>query len=121
MNNYLHIITPAEGQSKELKSDFGLNNLGIVNLRTAYWNLPAEALYEEIVFRNEGKLTHQGPVVVNTGNHTARAANDKLIVRESDSAEHIWWGEYNRPYDNDKFEELFSRLQGFLQDRDLFI
>jgi phosphoenolpyruvate carboxykinase (ATP) len=58
---------------------------------------------------------------VNTGNHTARAANDKFIVRESDSAEDIWWGEYNRPYDSDKFEELFSRLLGFLQGRDLFI
>jgi phosphoenolpyruvate carboxykinase (ATP) len=121
MNNLLNIKTPAEEQASELKSDFGLNNFGIVNLRKAYWNLPAEALYEEIIFRNEGKLTHQGPVVVNTGNHTARAANDKFIVRESDSAEDIWWGEYNRPYDSDKFEELFSRLLGFLQGRDLFI
>jgi phosphoenolpyruvate carboxykinase (ATP) len=121
MNNFLNIGTPAEGQARELKSDFGLNNIGIVNLRAAYWNLPAEALYEEIVFRNEGKLSHQGPVVVNTGNHTARAANDKFIVRESGSASHIWWGEYNRPYDSDKFEELFSRLLGFLQGRDLFI
>jgi phosphoenolpyruvate carboxykinase (ATP) len=121
MNNLLNIKTPAEEQASELKSDFGLNNFGIVKLRKAYWNLPAEALYEEIIFRNEGKLTHQGPVVVNTGNHTARAANDKFIVRESDSAEDIWWGEYNRPYDSDKFEELFSRLLGFLQGRDLFI
>jgi phosphoenolpyruvate carboxykinase (ATP) len=121
MNNFLNISTPAEEQAEELKSDFGLKNLGIANLRAAYWNLPVEALYEEIVFRNEGKLSHLGPVVVNTGNHTARAANDKFIVRESGSAGHIWWGEYNRPYDAEKFEELFSRLQGFLQGRDLFI
>jgi phosphoenolpyruvate carboxykinase (ATP) len=73
------------------------------------------------VFRNEGKVTHQGPIVVNTGNYTARAANDKFIVRESGSGGHIWWGEYNRPYDADKFEKLYSRLQGFLQGRDLFI
>lgn len=121
MNNFLNIVTPAEGQANELKSDFGLKNLGITNLRTAYWNLPAEALYEEIVFRNEGNLSHMGPIVVNTGHHTARAANDKFIVRETSSTENVWWGEYNRPYDGDKFEELFSRLQGFLQDRDLFI
>jgi phosphoenolpyruvate carboxykinase (ATP) len=121
MNNFLNIITPAEGQANELKSDFDLKNLGITNLRTAYWNLPAEALYEEIVFRNEGNLSHMGPIVVNTGHHTARAANDKFIVRETSSTENVWWGEYNRPYDGDKFEELFSRLQGFLQYRDLFI
>ena len=121
MNNLLNIKTPAEAQAQELKSDFGLKNLGITNLRAAYWNLPAEALYEEIVFRNEGQLAHLGPIVVNTGKHTARAANDKFIVREPGSAEHVWWGEYNRPYDADKFEELFTRLQGFLQGRDLFI
>ncbi len=121
MNNILNIKTPAEAQAQELKSEFGLKNLGITNLRAAYWNLPAEALYEEIVFRNEGQISHQGPIVVNTGKHTARAANDKFIVREPGSAEHVWWGEYNRPYDVDKFEELFTRLQGFLQGRDLFI
>ena len=121
MNNLLNIKTPAEAQAQELKSEFGLKNLGITNLRADYWNLPAEALYEEIVFRNEGQISHQGPIVVNTGKHTARAANDKFIVREPGSAEHVWWGEYNRPYDADKFEELFTRLQGFLQGRDLFI
>jgi phosphoenolpyruvate carboxykinase (ATP) len=121
MNNILNIKTPAEAQAQELKSEFGLKNLGITNLRAAYWNLPAEALYEEIVFRNEGQISHQGPIVVNTGKHTARAANDKFIIREPGSAEHVWWGEYNRPYDVDKFEELFTRLQGFLQGRDLFI
>jgi len=33
----------------------------------------------------------------------------------------IWWGEYNRPFNQDKFNEVFSRLQGFLQGRDLFV
>jgi phosphoenolpyruvate carboxykinase (ATP) len=121
MNNLLNIETPAERQAEELKSDFGLKNLGFSNLRKAYWNLPTEAIYEEIIFRGEGKLTHQGPVVVNTGKHTARAANDKFIVHEAGTEGHIWWGEYNRPFDAEKFETLFARLQGFLQGRDLFI
>ena len=121
MNNLLNIETPAEHQAQELKSDYGLKNHGISNLRTAYWNLPTEALYEEIIFRSEGKLSHQGPIVVNTGKHTARAANDKFIVREAETEGHIWWGEYNRPFDAEKFETLFARLQGFLQGRDLFI
>ena len=121
MNNLLNIKTPAENQAEELKSDYGLENHGFSNLRKAYWNLPTEALYEEIIFRNEGKLSHQGPVVVNTGKHTARAANDKFIVREVDSEGNIWWGEYNRPFESVQFDTLFARLQGFLQGRDLFI
>ncbi|MFL7894378.1 MAG: phosphoenolpyruvate carboxykinase (ATP) [Anaerolineales bacterium] len=121
MNNLLNIETPAEKQAQELKSDFDLKNHGITNLRKAYWNLPTEALYEEAIFRNEGKLTHLGPIVVNTGKHTARAANDKFIVFEAGTEEHVWWGEYNRPIETEIFDTLFARLQGFLQGRDLFI
>jgi phosphoenolpyruvate carboxykinase (ATP) len=121
MNNLLNITTPAEAQAQELKSDFGLDNIGLKNQRITYWNLPTEALYEEIIFRNEGRLSKSGPILVNTGKHTARAANDKFVVRESGSQNHVWWGEYNRPFEANKFEELFARLQGYLQGRDLFI
>jgi phosphoenolpyruvate carboxykinase (ATP) len=58
---------------------------------------------------------------VNSGKHTARAANDKYVVREASTEDLIWWGEYNRPYSPEKFEELYSRLQGFVQGRDLFV
>jgi len=121
MNNLLNIKTPAEGQAAARKSEFGLENHGLTNLRQAYWNLPLEALYEEAIFRNEGKLTLSGPLVVNTGKHTARAATDKFIVKEGGSDDHIWWGQYNYPYAPEKFNDLFSRVQGFLQGRDLFI
>ena len=121
MNNLLKIKTPAQPQAAAVKSDFGLANLGLSNLNTVYWNLPPEALYEEIAFRGEGRIAHQGPVVVNTAPHTSRAAADKFIVREPASEEHVWWGEYNRPFAAEKFDELFARLQGFLQGRDLFV
>lgn len=121
MNNILNITTPAEGQAAALKSDYGLENHGLFNLRKIYWNLPTEALYEEIIFRGEAQISRLGPVVVNTGKHTARAANDKFIVREPATEQNIWWGQYNRPYSSDKFNELLSRLQGFLQGRDVFV
>lgn len=121
MNNLLEIRTPAQDQAGVLKSDYGLSNHGLKNLNVIYWNLPAEALYEEIIFRREGRITRDGSVVVTSGKHTARAANDKYIVREPTTEEHVWWGEYNRPYPPEKFGELFSRLQGYLQGRDLFV
>jgi len=120
-NNLLNIKTPAEDQAVALKSEYGLANHGLSNLRRVYWNLPTESLYEEAIFRGEGRISRMGPLVVNTGKHTARAAQDKVIVREPDSEGHIWWGEYNRPISAQKFEELFARLQGFLQGRDLFV
>jgi phosphoenolpyruvate carboxykinase (ATP) len=121
MNNLLNIKTPAEGQAAATRADYGLETLGLSNLNKVYWNLPPEALYEEVIFRGEAVISHQGPIVVNTGKHTARAASDKFVVREATTEENIWWGQYNRPFSADKFDELFARLQGYLQGRDIFI
>ena len=121
MNNILDIKTPAESQAGSMRSDYGLENLGLSNLRKIYWNLPVESLYEEAIFRGEARISHEGPIIVNTGKHTARAANDKFIVRENTTEENIWWGQYNRPFPTEKFNELFSRLQGYLQGRDVFV
>jgi phosphoenolpyruvate carboxykinase (ATP) len=121
MNNLLNIKTPAQDQASSLKSEYGLANHGLTNLNTVYWNLPTEALYEEAVFRREGQIARMGPLVVNSGKHTARAAQDKFIVREPNTEEHIWWGEYNRPISPEQFSEIFNRLQGFVQGRDLFV
>ena len=121
MNNLLNIKTPALGQAADLKSDYGLKNHGLSNLNAVYWNLPSEALYEEIIFRSEARITRQGPIVAKSGKHTARAAQDKFIVREPSTEEHIGWGEYNRPISPDKFDALFARMQGYLQGRDLFV
>ena len=120
-NNLLNIKSPAQDQAAELKSDFGLQNHGLTNLNTAYWNLPAEALYEEITFRREGQIGKRGAVIVNTGKHTSRAAADKFIVREPTSENHVWWGEYNRPLSAEKFADLYARMQGFVQGKDLFV
>ena len=121
MNNILNIKTPAEATAQTRKADYNLSNHAISNLRLAYWNLPTEALYEEAVFRNEGATVAGGPFVANTGKHTARSANDKFVVRHTDSENNVWWGVYNRPFDVDKFEVLYDRLLGFLQGRDVFV
>jgi phosphoenolpyruvate carboxykinase (ATP) len=121
MNNILDVTTPAQTEASALRSDYGLENHGLTNLRMAYWNLPTESLYEEITFRREAKITHLGPIVANTGKHTARSASDKFIVKEPSTEEKIWWGEYNRPFSPDKFNDLYNRLQGFLQGRDVFV
>ncbi|HCB49192.1 MAG TPA: phosphoenolpyruvate carboxykinase (ATP), partial [Chloroflexi bacterium] len=120
-NNLLNIKSPSENQAAALSSDYGLLNHGLSNLREVYWNLPTESLYEEIVFRGEGHISKSGPIIVDSGKHTARAAQDKFVVREPDTENHIWWGEYNRPISPAQFNEVFNRMQGFLQGRDVFV
>lgn len=121
MNNILDIKTPAQAEAAAYKCDFGLENHGITNPRVVYWSLPSEALYEEIAFRSEAKISHRGPVVANTGKHTARSANDKFVVKEPDTEDKIWWGQYNRPFSAEKFGDLMTRIQGYLQGRDIFV
>jgi len=121
MSKYLEFDTPATPQAEALKSDFGIENHGFVHLERVFWNLPEAALYEEATFRKEGYIAHGGPLVVNTGKWSARAAQDKYVVREETTEDKIWWGEYNRPFDPQKFDALFARVQAFLQDEELFV
>ena len=121
MSKYLKFKTPAAAQATELAGDYGLENHGLIHLDRVYWNLPTPALYEEAVFRNEGQVAFGGPLVVNTGKWSARAAQDKYIVREASTEDKIWWGEYNRPYDPQKFNALLARVQAYLQDEELFV
>jgi phosphoenolpyruvate carboxykinase (ATP) len=121
MSKYLKFKTPATAQAEDLKSRYGLKNHGLVHLDRVYWNLPEAALYEEASFRQEGHIAHGGPFAVRTGKWSARAAQDKYVVREDSTDENIWWGEYNRPYTPESFSSLMSRVQAFLQDEELFV
>ena len=121
MNPYLDLPSPAQAEAGKLASVFGLQNHGLTNPHRIYWNLPTAPLYEEIVFRGEARISHLGPVVVNTGKHTARSAADKFVVRELSTEKQIWWGEYNRPFSGEKFSALLTRMQAFLQGRDVFV
>lgn len=118
---YLEFNTPATKQAKELAADFKLENHGLVHLDQVYWNLPDSALCEEIVFRNEGKMSNGGPIIVNTGKHTARAAADKFVVKEEGTENKIWWGVYNRPFSPEKFNALMARLQAYAQGEEFFV
>ncbi len=121
MNIYLDVQSPAVKEAGKLASVYGLQNHGLVNLRRVYWNLPTPALYEESIFRSECSLSHLGPLVVNTGKHTARAAADKFVVHEQSIEDKVWWGQYNRPFTSEAFSSLLTRLQGFLQGGDVFV
>ncbi|UCH83460.1 MAG: phosphoenolpyruvate carboxykinase (ATP), partial [Candidatus Latescibacterota bacterium] len=121
MSKYLKFKTPAVKEAKTLASDYKLSNHGLVHLYAAYWNLPDPALYEEVVFRNEGKIAHEGPILVNTGKHTARAAADKFVVKEATTEDKIWWGIYNRPMSADTFNGVMARVQAYCQDEEVFV
>ncbi|HOP06626.1 MAG TPA: phosphoenolpyruvate carboxykinase [candidate division Zixibacteria bacterium] len=106
---------------KRIKSSYGIENHGLVNVGRVHWNHNTPLLYEEIIKRDEGVMAHLGPIAVRTGHHTGRAAKDKFIVDEAGSHDLVWWGKINKPFEVQRFDLMFRRLQAYLQGRPLFV
>ena len=70
---------------------FNLSYQGIDTPAELHWNLGTPALVEHAVSNGEGVLAKDGPLVVKTGKHTGRSANDKFTVRDSETESTIWW------------------------------
>lgn len=87
-------------------SKFTLDQQGIVTKAQLHWNLGTAPLVEEAVRRGEGLLAAEGPLVVETGKHTGRSANDKFIVRDSETEDTVWWGKTNKAMTPAHFEAL---------------
>ncbi|MEK7991320.1 MAG: phosphoenolpyruvate carboxykinase [Thiotrichaceae bacterium] len=105
----------------ERHSSYGLDNHGLHNLNDVYWNLTTPQLYEQAIKNNEGHLAHLGPLVVRTGHHTGRSANDKFVVEEETTKDDIWWGKVNRPYSEQKFDALHKKMMMYLESQDVYV
>ena len=97
-------------KGKEKKHKVDLGHHGRTNVKKIFWNLTTPELYEHIIKNEEGHLSHLGPIVVTTGEHTGRAANDKFFVEEPSSQENIAWGKVNKGFTPRKFDALYSRV-----------
>ncbi|HTP65427.1 MAG TPA: phosphoenolpyruvate carboxykinase (ATP) [Geobacteraceae bacterium] len=105
----------------DLTRGTGLEEHGITNANMIFWTAPTPVLYELIVRRGEGLITHMGAVEVKTGHYTGRAASEKFIVDEPSCHDHINWGKINRPFDPAKFDALYKRMVSFLHGKDVFV
>ncbi len=101
--------------------DYGLEKHGIENVGQIFWTCTPPILYEEAIRRKEGFISYRGPLVVRTGHYTGRSPGDRFVVEEETSKSKIWWGDVNRPFSLEKFDNLFFRLQAYLQGKDIFV
>ncbi|HYG10290.1 MAG TPA: phosphoenolpyruvate carboxykinase (ATP), partial [Pyrinomonadaceae bacterium] len=103
------------------RNDVGLDTLGITQASNVYWNLSTPELYEEIARRGEGLFSDHGALIVDTGEHTGRAAKDKAIVRDENSDDKVFWGEVNKEFSTERFNALRDRMMAHTAGRDLFV
>ena len=82
-------------------------------------NLTAATLTAHALRRNEGELSADGALMVRTGIHTGRSAQDKFVVDEPGSSD-VWWGKVNKRLAPEKFATLTGRVQAYLQGQELY-
>ncbi|HCR72467.1 MAG TPA: phosphoenolpyruvate carboxykinase (ATP) [Anaerolineae bacterium] len=114
-------VSPSHSIAQARKADYDLAKIGISSVKNAYWNLTTESLTEEAIYRHEGNIASDGPLVAHTGKHTGRSANDKFIVKHVDSENNIWWGQYNKPFDTEKFDAIYKKMTEFMKDKEVFV
>jgi len=82
-------------------------------------NWTEAALYEEALRRGEGQVASRGALVVRTGAHTGRSAQDKFIVHDEETENTVWW-EKNAALAPAQFDLLWEDMKAYMAGRDIF-
>lgn len=101
-------------------SSVGVEAQGFSDLKAAHWNHNPSKLYELSLIRGEGEIAAGGAMIVKTGQHTGRSAQDKFIVRDDVTENTVWW-DNNKAITPTQFDNLFEDMQAHAQGRELFI
>lgn len=84
-------------------------------------NLTQEEWRNEELNRNEGRLSSNGTVIINTGIYTGRSPNDRFIVKEKETKDLIDWGDVNLPLSEESFDILEKAVKKEMEQKDLFV
>ncbi|MCS7018954.1 MAG: phosphoenolpyruvate carboxykinase (ATP) [Cytophagales bacterium] len=98
----------------------GLAGLGLKPAKIFY-NLPVGELVELALTRGEGQLTDDGALMYDTGKFTGRAPKDRFIVKDAVTADKVWWGDINQPFDPHQFDALLSAMVQWAEGKELFV
>ncbi|MCK6622422.1 MAG: phosphoenolpyruvate carboxykinase (ATP) [Calditrichaceae bacterium] len=98
-----------------------IRELGLLNWISLRWNLTTPQLVEQAIRRGEGHLAANGTLLVTTGSRTGRSPKDRFIEEEPSSKELVAWGNVNQPISERYFSQLLSKIQSYLQHKDLFV
>ncbi|UOQ71137.1 phosphoenolpyruvate carboxykinase (ATP) [Hymenobacter cellulosilyticus] len=98
-----------------------LQPLGFSQTGEVHLNLTPAELVEHALRRGEGTLTDTGALMADTGKFTGRSPKDRFVVQDANTAESVWWGDINIPFDADKFDQLHTKMVTYLADKELYV
>jgi phosphoenolpyruvate carboxykinase (ATP) len=102
-------------------STANLEEIGLKNIKSVYWNLSPEELIEHSIKKGMGQLSDTGALVINTGEFTGRSPEDRFIVKDSETAGKVNWGKVNLPFESRKFDALWRKACNYLKKKDVYI
>ncbi|MBB4642046.1 phosphoenolpyruvate carboxykinase [Rhizorhapis suberifaciens] len=102
----------------QAKSSITLEKQGFSSAAVQYWNLGTAPLVEAAINNGEGILAKDGPLVVATGKHTGRSAQDKFTVRDAETENSVWWNKGNKPMSPEHFAALKEDFLKILASKD---
>jgi phosphoenolpyruvate carboxykinase (ATP) len=105
-----------KGNNANLNDSIGLTNLGNV-----FWNLTPAELVEDTILNGQGVLTDTGAIAIETGEFTGRSPKDRFVVFDEKTENTVWWGDVNIKFSKEKFKSLYSRMQAYLTDKDVYV
>jgi phosphoenolpyruvate carboxykinase (ATP) len=86
-----------------------------------FTDLTPACLIEQSLLRGEGHLADTGALVVKTGPRTGRSPADRFIVKNPVTESHVDWGTVNQPFDSEKFNTLWTRVETYLNSNNKFV
>lgn len=89
-----------------------------INHPRVYKNTHKAALMEKAILQNDGSLGPNGELIVRTGSHTGRSANDKYVVMSELTKDKIWWENNIHQMDHTTFKKLTDDVVSYLNSKD---
>ena len=84
-------------------------------------NLSNTRLIQHAVANGEGELVANGAFNSLTGSRTGRSPADRYIVREGSTSDQIDWGEVNKPFESDHFDNLWNKVSDYLDNKNHYL
>jgi phosphoenolpyruvate carboxykinase (ATP) len=97
-----------------------LTDIGIENAKIHY-QLSANELHQKTIELGQGVEVSTGALAIDTGKYTGRSPEDRFIVKDAITADKVWWGKVNIPFEPAAFNALYDKVTAYLSNKEVFV
>lgn len=93
------------------------NSLEFITNKNLKSNSSIPFLMQKTVELKKGKIGPHGEIIINTGKHTGRSANDKYVVKTKTTETNIWWENNINQMTPETFDQLKVDVTNYLNNQ----